>query len=152
MMILMAASRSNSYAQLLTVLLIFVVVLGATALTTKWIAGYQKEMGRSGNIELLDAARLGNNKYIQIVRVGHTYLALAVCKDSVTVLCEISEDEMKAGDAAHSQKLSFQEILKRAKKASDIYPKQEEQNSIAEPEMNDSDSEKFSNRGEQSNS
>ena len=141
MMILLAANRSNSYAQLLTVLLIFVVVLGATALTTKWIAGYQKEMGRSGNIELLDAVRLGNNKYIQIVRVGQTYLALAVCKDSVTVLCEISENEMKAGDGAHAQRLSFQEILKRVKNPTDLYPKQKELDDTAKSE-NDSDSEK----------
>ena len=142
MMILLAANRSNSYAQLLTVLLIFVVVLGATALTTKWIAGYQKEMGRSGNIELLDAVRLGNNKYIQIVRVGQTYLALAVCKDSVTVLCEISENEMKAGDGAHAQRLSFQEIMKRVKNPADLYPKQKELDDTAKSENNDSDSEK----------
>lgn len=142
MMILLTANRSNSYAQLLTVLLIFVVVLGATALTTKWIAGYQKEIGRSGNIELLDAVRLGNNKYIQIVRVGQTYLALAVCKDSVTVLCEISENEMKAGDGAHAQRLSFQEIMKRVKNPTDLYPKQKKLDDTAKSENNDSDSEK----------
>lgn len=108
--------KADSYAQLLTVLLIFVVVLGATALTTKWIAGYQKEMGKSGNIELLDAVRLGNNKYIQIVRVGETYVALAVCKDTVSVLCEIPEDQIRKGGSAPSgQKLSFQEILARMK-------------------------------------
>lgn len=113
MAILMTGS-SNSYVQLLTVLLIFVVVLGATALTTKWIAGYQKEMGRSGNIELLDAVRLGSNKYIQIVRVGSTYVAIAVCKDAVTVLCEIPEEDVKTdGRGGARQHLRFQEIWKR---------------------------------------
>jgi len=87
-------SNANSYAQLLTVLVIFIVVLGATALTTKWIAGYQKQQGISGNIELLDAARLSNNKYIQIVRIGESYYALAVCKDTVTVIGQVPSDEL----------------------------------------------------------
>ena len=87
-------SNANSYAQLLTVLVIFIVVLGATALTTKWIAGYQKQQGISGNIELLDAARLSNNKYIQIVRIGESYYALAVCKDTVTVIGQVPADEL----------------------------------------------------------
>ena len=46
-------------------------------------------------MELLEAIRLGNNKYIQVVRLGEKYLALAVCKDTVTVLCEIPREEWK---------------------------------------------------------
>ena len=110
-MMLILTGRTNSYAELITVLLIFVVVLGVTALTTKWIAGYQKEMGHSGNIELMDAVRLGNNKYIQVVRVGEKYIALAVCKDTVTVLCEIPEDSVRRQGGADGHKLRFNEIL-----------------------------------------
>lgn len=109
-------SRSDSFAQLLTVLLIFVVVLGATALTTKWIAGYQRELGRSGNIELKDAVRLGNNKYLQIVRVGEKYVAIAVCKDTVTVLCEIPEEQIRKSEEMHgTAKNSFQDVLQMVK-------------------------------------
>lgn len=84
----------GSYGQLVLVLLIFAAVLGVTAFTTKWIAQYQKEQGMNANIQLLDATQLGNNKYIQIVRIGNKYYALAVCKDSVTMLGEISKDEL----------------------------------------------------------
>lgn len=35
--------KTDSYAQFITVLLIFVAVLAVTALVTKWIAGYQKQ-------------------------------------------------------------------------------------------------------------
>ena len=35
--------KADSYAQFITVLLIFVAVLAVTAWVTKWIAGYQKK-------------------------------------------------------------------------------------------------------------
>lgn len=109
-------NTAESYAQLLTVLIIFVVVLGATALTTKWIAGYQKKQGISGNMELLDAVRLGNNKYIQLVRIGEKYVAIAVCKDTVTVLAEIPEDQLRRENRLE-QSLSFRDIFDRMRRS-----------------------------------
>ena len=44
--------KADSYAQFITVLFIFVAVLAVTALVTKWIAGYQKQQGAAGNIEV----------------------------------------------------------------------------------------------------
>lgn len=94
-MFLLLTGRGNSYLEFIAILFIFVAVLAITAFTTRWIANYQKKLGFSGNVELMEAARLGNNKYVQIVRIGDKYLALAVCKDTVTVLCEISKEELK---------------------------------------------------------
>jgi flagellar protein FliO/FliZ len=104
---------NNSFLQLIAILLIFVVVLGVTAYTTKWIAGYQKQLGAANNIELLEAVRLGNNKYIQVIRLGEKYVAVAVCKDTVTVLCEIPQEQIKVGDV---QPQSFKEIFDRMTK------------------------------------
>ncbi len=92
---ILLTSGSNSYAQFITVLVIFVLVLGVTAWTTKWIAGYQKQQAANCNIQLIEAARLNNNKYIQIVRVGETYMVLAVCKDTVTMLGEVPPEQLK---------------------------------------------------------
>lgn len=94
-MAVLLTGRSNSYAQLITVLVVFVAVLGVTAWTTRWIANYQKKQTANCNIQLIEAARLNNNKYIQIVRVGETYIAIAVCKDTVTMLGEIPVDQLK---------------------------------------------------------
>ena len=94
-MFLLLTGKAGSYAQFIAVLLIFVIVLAVTAYSTKWIAGYQKKQGMCANMELLEAIRLGNNKYIQVVRLGEKFLALAVCKDTVTVLCEIPREEWK---------------------------------------------------------
>ena len=42
------------YAQFITVLLVFVVVLGITALTTRWIANYQKQQSMNENVQVID--------------------------------------------------------------------------------------------------
>jgi len=85
---------SSSYAQFITVLIVFVAVLAVTAYTTKWMANYQKQQGINANIEMLEAARISNNKYIQLVRIGQTYMAIAVCKDTVTMLGEIPKEQL----------------------------------------------------------
>ena len=62
-------------------LLVFVIVLAATYYFTKWMAGFQKERNLSGNIEVIETARISTTKYIQIVRIGSKYMAIAVGKD-----------------------------------------------------------------------
>ena len=93
-MAVLLSGSLNSYIEFITVLVIFVLVLGATALTTRWISGYQKKQAGLGNIEIIDTARIGNNKFIQIVKIGNTYKVVALGKDEVTYLGDISEDEI----------------------------------------------------------
>lgn len=103
---------SSGYAQFITVLLLFVVVLGITAAVTKWMANYQKQQSANENIEVIETTRIANNKYIQIIRAGGRYMVIAVCKDTVTMLGEIPEEQLKEKPPA--QRLSFKELLDKA--------------------------------------
>ena len=105
----MLLAVGSSYAQFITVLVVFVIVLGVTAWTTKWIANYQKKQAVHCNIQLIEAARISNNKYIQIVRVGDTYMVLAVCKDTVTMLGEISPQQLK--EEGSNKEAGFKQLL-----------------------------------------
>lgn len=107
--------RSDSYAQFIAVLIVFVLVLGVTALTTKWIANYQKQQSANCNIEVIETTRIANNKYIQIVRVGDTYMVIAVCKDTVTMLGEVTREQLKDLEHVHKN-VNFKELLERAAK------------------------------------
>ncbi|GFI64704.1 hypothetical protein IMSAG185_00294 [Lachnospiraceae bacterium] len=111
-MAVLLAGKTDSYAQFITVLAVFVLVLAVTAAVTKWIAGYQKQQCANMNIEVIEMTRITNNKYIQIVRVGETYLAIAVCKDTVTLLGEIPEEQLNRGDSG--QGFHFREFLDKA--------------------------------------
>lgn len=103
---------AGSYAQLITVLVIFVLVLGVTAWVTKWMAEYQKAQNVNANIEVLETLRITANKYIQLVRVGEKYMAIAVCKDTVTMLGEVPVEQLKFKDASQS-KMNFKDLLEK---------------------------------------
>ncbi|MDD6810926.1 MAG: flagellar biosynthetic protein FliO [Lachnospiraceae bacterium] len=112
-MILSLSNSIDSYVQFITVLIIFVFVLAITYFTSRWIAGYQKGRGLNANVEIMESFRLANNKYIQIVRVGKKYLAVAVGKDSVTMLTEIPEDQLLLSSGGKEQNHSFKELLEK---------------------------------------
>ena len=103
---------AGSYAQFITVLVIFVLVLGVAALVTKWMADYQRQMGVNCNIEVVETARIANNKYIQLVRVGDVYKVIAVCKDTVTMLGEVSAEQLKLQRDTRN-KTSFKELFEK---------------------------------------
>lgn len=105
----------ESAAQFLTVLLVFIFVLALTYATTRWVGKFQKTQRNNRNFEVLETCKLTTNKYLQIVRAGKKYLVLAVCKETVTMLTELTEDEVELTlDGAVPQD-SFQKLLDKAK-------------------------------------
>lgn len=114
-MILNSSAGFNSFMQFLVVLFLFVVVLGITLWTTRWIAGYQKEKMSGSNMEIVDTMRLSSNQYIQIVRIGGEYIAIAVSKDSVTKLAEIPSEQIILRQPSEGETLSFKELFEKTK-------------------------------------
>ena len=114
-MILNSSAGFNSFMQFLVVLFLFVVVLGITLWTTRWIAGYQKEKMSGSNMEIVDTMRLSSNQYIQIVRIGGEYIAIAVSKDSVTKLAEIPSEQIILRQHSEGETLSFKELFEKTK-------------------------------------
>lgn len=117
-MLLTAAlpDRTDSYVQFITVLLLFVFVLAITAFVTRWIGGYQKGRSAGANMELIESLRLSNNKYVQIVRIGRKYLAVAVCKDTVTMLSEIPEEDLNFPEGSSGSASTFRDVLAKIQK------------------------------------
>ena len=111
---LLTGTTTDGYAQLITVLLIFVVVLGITAVVTKYVAKYQKQCSANANIEILETVRVSTTKYIQLVRIGSTYVAMAVCKDTVTKLCEVPVEQLSLGGPEGDNSFSFKELFHSA--------------------------------------
>ncbi len=123
-MILLSTSF-QSLIQLIGVLIIFLFVLIITYFTTKWVGGFQKTQMSRGNLSVVETVRIANNKYIQIVKVGDVYLVIAVGKDEVTKLAELSEDQLsylQLEDSGRTQE-SFQDILNKLK---EHFPKKQD--------------------------
>lgn len=107
-------SGVNSIVQFITVLIIFVVVLFLTYATTRFIGNYQRAGTENSNFKIIDTYRVSNNKYIQIIQVGRKYLVISVCKDNITMLAEVLEEDIKIPEYANGQE-SFSKILEKLK-------------------------------------
>lgn len=107
----------ESFLQLVTLIIVFALVLGATWFTTRWIANYQKGAAGKGNIEVIEVRRLTNTKAIEIVRIGDAYYALALGKDEINLICKLDESELKFAEPQPMIKTdSFKELFEKVKK------------------------------------
>ena len=113
-------SSVDSFFQLIEVLVVFLIVLGLTYLTTKWIASYQKGQRSNHNLQIVETLKVTSNKYIQIVKAADEYLVIAIGKDEITLLTKLSEDQIPAALTETGQnvvaKESFQHILEDIRK------------------------------------
>lgn len=119
-MLLLDISTNNAIsavAQIITLILIFIFVLALTYFTTRFVGHYQKLRMSGSNIQIMETFRISNSKYIQIVKIGKKYFAIAVCKDTVTYLCELDREDLiynSVSTESHSD--NFKAILDKLKK------------------------------------
>lgn len=115
-MLLSVTTGMDSYIQFVTVLILFVFVLGITYLVTKWIANYQKGKTIVGNLEVIETCRITSNKFVQIVRAGSKYLVIGLGKDEIHILSELSEEELDLQDSHEEKTASFRSIFDEVKR------------------------------------
>ncbi|MBO4987564.1 MAG: flagellar biosynthetic protein FliO [Lachnospiraceae bacterium] len=117
MILLTESGHVDSFVQFVTVLLLFLIVLFITYGVTRWISGIQKTQMVGRNMEIVDTMRISSSKYLQIVRAGDKYLVMAVCKDTVTMLAEISKESLVLEDNTRMNgcQPGFREILEKIK-------------------------------------
>lgn len=81
---------------MVVVLFCFILVLVLTYYTTRWIAGYQKSHSFNKNLSVVETMKLTTNKYIQLIQVGkETYYVIAVGKDEISVIGQLTKDDLK---------------------------------------------------------
>jgi len=116
--VLASGSNAQSFVQLITVLLIFALVLVITTLTTRFIGGYQRMQGKNRNLEIIESARVANNKYVQIIRTADKYIVIGVGKNEVSMLTEIDGDALiNISPESDASKASFADIINKASAA-----------------------------------
>lgn len=119
MLLSSTANRFDSIVQLLTVLLIFIFVLALTYFTTRFTAGVQKGKMCGYGVEVLETFKIAPSKYIQVVRIGGKYFSYVVCKDTITLLGELTKDdisEFNKAEAGMAAGIHFQDIFEKLKK------------------------------------
>lgn len=108
----------NSVLSILSLILIFILVLVMAYFASKLAAKYQSNVLNSkSNIRIIESFRLGNNRFIAIVKIGENYYALGLGKDEITMIDRLNPDALKDFEASDSaeKKLNFKEILSQVK-------------------------------------
>ncbi len=107
---------TNEIAKLLTALLVFALVIFLCWLTTRWIAGYERKNIGKGNIEVVEARRLGTNKALEIVRIGDDFYCIGVGKDEVNLIAKLDKEKIKIETPENTTSFSdsFKKILDKA--------------------------------------
>lgn len=95
-------------------LIMFVLVLVTTIFATRWVAKFQQGQTVNRNFKIIETYRIAPQKYLQIIEAGGKYILIAVCKDSVTMLTELEEENiMELPEQTLQINESFQEILQK---------------------------------------
>src|SRR5574344_840903 len=110
---MLTSGSLDGIAQFITVLILFIFVLLLTYGTTRWIAGYQKGKTTSGNMEVIETYTITTGKYLQIVRAADKVLLIAVCKDSITMLTELTPESIKKQDSSQTAVPDFKSVLEK---------------------------------------
>ena len=108
-------SGGDSVLQFFTVLLVFIFVLGITYFTTRWIANYQKKQTKGKNIEVIESSRIGQNKFIQIVKTGDKYVVIGIGKNEITMLTELDSESLQLPKEGESEGMDFKAVFEKAK-------------------------------------
>ncbi|MBO5030714.1 MAG: flagellar biosynthetic protein FliO [Lachnospiraceae bacterium] len=119
MLLSSTSNRFDSIVQLLTVLLIFIFVLALTYFSTKLTAGLQKGRLAGSNVEILETFKIAPSKYIQVVRIGEKYFSYVVCKDTVTLLGEMTGDDIskfRKAETSQAVNVNFKEVFDKFRK------------------------------------
>ncbi|MDE6620132.1 MAG: flagellar biosynthetic protein FliO [Lachnospiraceae bacterium] len=119
MLLSSTSKRVDSIGQLLTVTLIFIFVLALTYFATKLTAGLQKGRLAGSNVEVLETLKIAPTKYIQVVRIGKKYFSYIVCKDTATLLGEVTEEDIMTLNSTETKlagNVNFKEIFDKFRK------------------------------------
>lgn len=98
MPVLLAVGMVDSIIKFIAAVVVFIFVLAATYMTTRFIGNYQKKTMHGHNFDVIETYRISATKYLQLIRVGTEYVVIAICKDTITMLCKMNKDEIEVSE------------------------------------------------------
>lgn len=117
-------STLASIFKLIFLLIVFIALLFAASWFTRWYAGSTAMKQKNHNISVVEQHPFGPGKMLYIVKIGTKYVAVAAAKESVTVLAELTEEELDLPSQVHPMDPAnqgnfrdvFAELVKKTKK------------------------------------
>lgn len=108
-------STGKNIVELIVLLGIFVFVLVACILTTRFIAGHQMQRNRNSNFKAIETYQIAQNRYLHLVQIGARYFVVSVTKENINFIAELNEEEIVVKTEKTGGQRSFKEILSQFK-------------------------------------
>lgn len=115
-MFLSAYSSLENILQLTGIVIVFLIILAAAYAVSVFIGKTQSNtyFTKEKNIKLIETFRIGNNQFLQIVKIGNRYFVLAVSKEHVELISELNEEEVSIHEPVDAA-MPFQSVFERVK-------------------------------------
>ncbi|MDD5935730.1 MAG: flagellar biosynthetic protein FliO [Clostridiales bacterium] len=102
---------SGGVGELIVLIIIFIFVIIACYFVTKFVGNKQMKQLKNSNFTVIDTYRVTPNKFLQLVRIGEKYIVLSVTKDNMTVVTELSKEEVLLPETKQGEEHSFKSVL-----------------------------------------
>lgn len=106
----------KQFFDILILLLAFVAVLWGAQYVSKKIASMQFEKQKGKAMQLVEIISVAPGKMLQIIRVGERYFFIAVYKEGVRLLAELTAEDVKdMQEPTMEARVPFADYLKKIK-------------------------------------
>lgn len=104
-------NSAGSISELILLIIVFILIILACYYVTKFIGNKQLKQMNNSNFTVIDTYRVTANKFLQLVKMGEKYVVIAVTKDNIRVVTELSEEEVIIHEPSEMKQGSFKDIF-----------------------------------------
>lgn len=108
-------STWDNILQLIGLFILLIIILIGAYYTSKFVGKAKLGQVKNSNFQIIDVYRISTNKMLQIVKIANRYVVLGVCKDQITYIMELDENEVLTREIKEQDKQSFGQILEKIK-------------------------------------
>lgn len=105
----------DNFLQLIMLVIVFFVIMIVAYFVTRWIGSMSNIEGNHKNIRVIEGCRVGQNKFVQIVKVGSRYFVLGIGKDEISCIGEVKEEEIMISEDTIKPLPDFNQIFTKIK-------------------------------------
>lgn len=107
-------SSDKSEWRVIILFVLFAVIIVGAYYATYFIAKVQQGTKRNNNMRIIEAISVGQNKSLQLVRLGDKYVVIGVTKTQITSIITLEEDELELAVQSDSKNnFSFKSVLEK---------------------------------------
>lgn len=109
---------NGDYVQSIGIVVLFFVILFGAYYAMRYLSKVQFKKVSDGNMSIVEVLSIGQQKTLQLIRVGNKYMVIAVAKEHVTFVRDIDETDLSIREEAEGV-IPFSHFIKKFTKQQD---------------------------------